>query len=63
MQVEIMPYHPLGKSKSQEIGEKYLLDQVTFPTKEQVKKDMLWSDKNDSQRKMLYLVADKIKKS
>jgi hypothetical protein len=33
-----MPYHPLGKGKSQEIGEKYLLEQVTFPTKEQVEK-------------------------
>lgn len=52
MQVEIMPYHPLGKGKSQEIGEKYLLDQVTFPTKEQVKK-WVKSISNKTNKKVL----------
>ncbi len=35
-QIEIMPYHPLGKSKSEDIGESYPLPDLTFPSKFQV---------------------------
>ena len=35
LHVEVLPYHPLGKSKSQLIGQEYRLDE-TFPTKEQI---------------------------
>lgn len=33
--IEVLPYHPLGKSKSQLIGQEYQLD-ITFPTKDQI---------------------------
>ncbi len=36
VQIEIMPYHPLGKSKSEDIGEEYPISELNFPTKHQV---------------------------
>lgn len=34
--VDIEPYHPLGKPKSESLGETYALDALTFPTDETV---------------------------
>lgn len=34
--IDIEPYHPLGKSKSESLGEKYALKQLSFPEEELV---------------------------
>lgn len=36
VRIEISPYHPLGESKSEAIGEEYPLKGLTFPTEETV---------------------------
>lgn len=35
--VDVEPYHPLGKSKSEGLGKKYLLEELTFPEEHVVK--------------------------
>jgi len=35
--VDVEPYHPLGKSKSESLGEQYALENLTFPEDETVK--------------------------
>lgn len=35
--IDIEPYHPLGRAKSESLGEKYGLEQLSFPTEEVVK--------------------------
>ena len=36
LRVDVEPYHPLGKSKSQSLGRRYELEELTFPAEEMV---------------------------
>lgn len=38
LEINIMPYHPLGKSKSKRIGKVYPLEEIDFAEKAQVDK-------------------------
>ena len=37
LQIDIHPYHPLGRSKSQRIGKEWQIDEVSFPSEDTVK--------------------------
>ena len=42
LEVNVEPYHPLGKGKSEQLGKEYALSDLTFPEKETVQE---WIDK------------------
>lgn len=38
MQIDVQPYHPLGKSKCERIGKKYILESLSFPEDSAIEK-------------------------
>jgi glycyl-radical enzyme activating protein len=48
LEINIMPYHPMGKSKSKRIGKVYPLEEIDFAEKEQTEKWIEFIKKNTS---------------